>query len=352
MSLSLNQVERLDPRTSSDWLKLVQSYESGVFASPAWLRVLGKTYDFDVSAYVVRDSSGAVVAGIPYCEIDDIFGKRIVGLPFSDFSDPIVSSPEHWTLLSEALLAHQAPVTLRPLHNVLPLDDPNFDQVNKAKWHGLDLTPEVEELRANLHPQTRRGLNKSQREGVEIIGLDDLTGMRQFFELHLGIRKNKYRLLAQPYSFFANIWKCILQEQAGVLFAARYDGRFIAMAMFLAWKDTFHYKFSASLSEYLKLRVPDRLIWEGISYAKENGFSAFDMGLSDWDQTGLVEYKRKFNPQEKTISFLRHNPMNNSSAKNTNLRPWLPRATRLFTQPWIPDGLTEGAGAALYRYFT
>ena len=352
MSQRLDQVERLDPRTSPDWLKLVQNYESGVFSSPAWLRVLGKTYDFDVSAYVIRDPSGEVVAGIPFCEIDDIFGRRIVALPFSDFSDPIVASQDQWELLSQALLAHQTPVTLRPLHNAMPLDDANFVQVNKAKWHGLDLAPEMEELRSNLHPQTRRGLNKSHREGVEIIKLDDQASMRQFFELHLGIRKNKYHLLAQPYIFFANIWDCILQEQAGMLLAAKYDGRFIAMAMFLAWKDTLYYKFSASLSEYLKLRVPDRLIWEGISHAKERRFSVFDMGLSDWDQTGLVEYKRKFNPQEKTISFLRHTPVNNPSTKNSYLRPWLPRATRLFTQPWVPDVLTERAGSALYRYFT
>lgn len=48
---------------------------------------------------------------------------RIVSLPFSDFYDPLVENREDWNLLVGALLHNGHRLSLRCLHNEIPLYD-------------------------------------------------------------------------------------------------------------------------------------------------------------------------------------------------------------------------------------
>src|SRR6266403_132161 len=96
----------------------------------------------------------------------------------------------------------------------------------------------------------------------------------------------------------------------------------------------------------------DFLIWEGIQRGKERGFSYLDFGLSDIDQEGLVRYKRKFGTEEKTISFLRHEPNGPPAPAEKELRQLLGTLTNRFTDHLVPDLVTEKAGEDLYRLFT
>src|SRR6266513_5058236 len=74
----------VDPRTDPLWRSLVEKTESSVFHSPSWIRVLTDTYGWEASAYVIVDDAGEPRAGIPFCRITDMFGERIVALPFSE----------------------------------------------------------------------------------------------------------------------------------------------------------------------------------------------------------------------------------------------------------------------------
>ena len=84
----------IDPRTSPLWQTLVVKTESSVFHSPSWIQVLTDTYGWEASAYVIVDEAGEPCAGIPLCRIADMFGERIVALPFSDYCDPLIRDAE------------------------------------------------------------------------------------------------------------------------------------------------------------------------------------------------------------------------------------------------------------------
>jgi CelD/BcsL family acetyltransferase involved in cellulose biosynthesis len=159
-------------------------------------------------------------------------------------------------------------------------------------------------------------------------------------------------MLAQPYQFFENIWRHFIEQRAGFLLLARYQDQIIAGAMFLKWKETLYYKFTASASAALEHRPNDLILWEGIKRARESGCTAFDFGLSDWDQDGLIRFKRKFGTVEKTISFLRHSPARPARGEEQSIRDLLSALTQLFVDRTVPDAVTERAGECLYRYFT
>jgi CelD/BcsL family acetyltransferase involved in cellulose biosynthesis len=343
----------IDPQSDPLWQRLIERYESSAFHSPNWIRVLTATYGFPVQAYVITDTAGEPVAGLPFCRIEDIRGKRLVALPFSDYCDPLVGEADHWRLLLDKLLAEQVPFLVRPLHNSVALTDERLALVNKAKWHGIDLSPDLDTLWMNLHGSARRAIRKAEKNGIVVKAAESKEGLREFFELHLNVRKNKYRMLAQPYSFFENIWEQFIEKQNGLLLLARHRGEVIGGILFLEWKDEIYYKFNASAPSYLAHRPNDLLLWNGIKYAKEKGFAHLDFGLSDWDQEGLVRYKRKFASEEKTISFLRYEPNGATShtKPDTTMKHLLPQLTDLFTDESVPDAITEHAGDVLYRYF-
>jgi CelD/BcsL family acetyltransferase involved in cellulose biosynthesis len=341
----------IDPRTDVLWRKLVEEHESDAFHSPGWLRALGDTYDFDVRAYVLVDEAGQPVAGIPFGRIADIRGQRIVTLPFSDYCDPLVGKVEHWQRLIEPLLQEHSPFTIRCVHSSLPLEDERFTLVNKAHWHGMDLRPDLDALWSGLDSSARRAIRKAEKLGVVVHRAQEESTLRAFFEMHLGIRKYKYRLLAQPYRFFENIWRHCIQDGHGALLVAAYEGNLIGGALFLEWKDRLYYKFNASIQAELAVRPNDLVIWRGIQYGKAQGHTFLDFGLSDWDQDGLVRYKRKFATEEKTISFLRCSPNGGPTPQVQQVVTLLPQIIQLFTDEAVPDQVTEKAGDVLYQFF-
>ncbi|MEW5959595.1 MAG: GNAT family N-acetyltransferase [Chloroflexota bacterium] len=341
----------VDPRSDSRWQQLIQAHASDAFHTPGWLRVLAETYDLEIGAYILLAGTGQPVAGLPFGRIADLKGERLATLPFSDYCDPLVDEPEHWHCLVDRLLADHCPYTLRCLHNDLPLADSRLALVNRAKWHGLNLRPDLDTLWQGLPDTARRAINKAGRQGIGVRLAEDRADLRAFFELHLGMRKYKYRILAQPYRFFEHIWTHLIEKQHGCLLLATHQERVIAGILFLEWKNTLYYKFNASDPAYLSLRPNDLLIWQGIQYGQTRGYTCLDFGLSDWDQEGLVRYKRKFASTEKTISFLRHSP-NGASPQAEHLSRLLPQLTDLFTADSVPDHVTEQAGNVLYGLFS
>jgi lipid II:glycine glycyltransferase (peptidoglycan interpeptide bridge formation enzyme) len=340
----------LNPTTNPAWTALVAEHDSDVFHSPQWMRVLQRTYGFEPSAVVV-ERDGNPVAGMAFCEIRDICGNRVVSLPFSDSCDPLVADRAEWNEIVDTLQRLEHPVHVRVLHNGIPLGDPRFVPINRARWHGLDLDSGIDDLWAGIDAKARWGVRKARREGVTIRPAQGREELRRFFDLHIRTRKDKYGLLAQPYTFFENIWSEFVDDDRGVLMVALLDGVVIGGFFFLEWKGVMHYKFSASNPDFVNLRANELALWTAIEQGVAAGKRRIDFGLSDWDQDGLVRFKRKFATQEKTITTLRYEPPGSSSVERGEVSAVLSVVTRLLTDERVPNRITEEAGDELYRYF-
>jgi CelD/BcsL family acetyltransferase involved in cellulose biosynthesis len=331
---------------------LVDHTASSVFHSPDWIQVVAATYDLDIQAYVALDETGLPRAGIPFCRVEDFIGKRIVALPFSDYTDPLSDDSEQWNCLANTLLSEGCPVIIRCLHNSLPLADKRLIRTKQAKWHGLDLKSDLAILWSRLHDSSKRAIKKAEREGVMIRAASRKQELRAFFDLHLRVRKYKYRLLAQPYHFFEQIWQQFIEKGNGLLLLAIHQGELIGGTLLLVWKSTLYYKFNASAPEKLSHRPNDMLIWEGMKIGKARGYTCLDFGLSDEVQEGLVRFKRKFASEEKAISFVQYIPNELQIQQEREARGLLAQLTTLFTDELVPDCMTEMGGNVLYRFFT
>ena len=342
----------VNPVVDPLWERLVHLQRSDVFHSPGWLHILETTYGFEPHALVATGADNAPIAGVPYCRVEDMLGGRVVTLPFSDYCDPLVTSQDQWDLLAGRILSTQGPATLRCLHNQLPLHDARFTVHKRAKWHCVDLQSDPEVIWRRLAEPARRAIRKARQSGFTVRMADSEDDLRAFFTLHLNIRKRKYRLLAQPYRFFQAIWEHIMVPGAGRLMVACSGDEIVSGVLFLDWKDTLYYKFNASHPDYLMHRPNDLLMWEGIRYGVERGFTRLDLGLSDWDEEGLLRYKRKYATEEKTIWFLRGETGSSSNGRHVGqIRDLLSHLTDLLTDDSVSDDVTSRAGDLLYRFF-
>lgn len=351
----------INPLTDHRWARLISTQPSSIFHSPAWIRILVNTYGFDIKANILvsseDDGSADVpIGGLLYCTLADIRGQRISSLPFCDFLDPLAETFEQWQMLVEPLLDTQLLFKVRPLHSTLPLADNRFEKVNQARWHGLDLSGSIDELWNSFHGSVRTSVRKAEKNNVTLRIADSDDDLNAFFQLHVGVRKNKYRMVAQPYQFFENIWRELISAEHGRLYLAMHNDEVVAATIFLHWQDTLYYKFNASNPKMLWLNPNEPLLWEGIKYGKEIGCHHFDFGLSDWEQDGLNFYKRKFASNEKTIHFLQSSTaapqLKQGELENGNdVGVLLPKLTALFTDDTVPQDIAQKAGELLYRYF-
>lgn len=339
----------VEPCTDPGWASLAAGPSAGLFHSPPWLRALVDAYGFPLRAWIAADGAGKPAGGVAFCELDDLAGRRVVCLPFSDCADPLFASPAVWQVLFAHLRSAEVPVHLRCLFEdrVQPVE--GLSIAKQAPWHRISVTGNEDELWRRIAPPARRSIRRAERAGVEIRPLHGDADRDAFHCLHVALRKRKYRLLAQPARFLAALEHRFEAGSGWQSLAAELDGRMIAGTIYLRWGDVLYYKFNASEIDALAVRPNHLLVWAGMRLAKRLGCTALDLGPSRSDQPGLVRFKRSFGAEELRLRFLSWTPPGWRQAEPSGTHR-LREVVELLTSPELPDELTARGGAALYRF--
>jgi CelD/BcsL family acetyltransferase involved in cellulose biosynthesis len=340
----------VDPRSDPRWCELAATPGASLFTSPPWIAAICETYGFVPEGRVLVGQRGRAVDGLAWVRVSDARGDRLFSLPFSDRAEPFAGGAAEWDALVRDALASGLPLTVRSLDDAPVAGDPRFRLVGEAAWHGLPLTGALEEVHARASAGTRRNLRAAASNGLRTVAASDLESLRCLHRLHVGLRKRKYRMLAQPFSLFERIWSEFASRDGVLTVLAWVDDRPIAGALYLVWNDALYYKFGASIAEELPRRPNEAIHWTAIRWAKERGLRLLDWGLSDLDQPGLLRFKRKWGSVERRIVTLRAGgpPVDERGAE---LGEVLRDLTRLLTDDSVPDEIAAKAGAVLYRYF-
>jgi hypothetical protein len=326
---------------------LTNHHFGSLFTSPQWIEAVSRTYGLNLQASVsVRKNHQAAIL---FSHICDFRGERVVSLPFSDYCDPLVDDPDTWKELIEPLIAFNSPIRLRVLRNDLPGNYECFTLCKVAKWHGIDLGRNEDELWAGLSPQARQNIGHARRSGLVVRegrGIEDVQVMHK---MHCHTRKTKYRLLAQPLAFFENLYDMFRPDDGVTVLIAELSGTPLAALFLLQWRNILYYKFNASLDQ--GYRPNDLLIWQAMLLGRERGLAALDFGLSDLEQPGLVRFKRKYATEEQTIHYFEWRPQRPPDTCSEQSAEILHQIVRLLTDPSVPDEITRLAGEKFYRFF-
>jgi lipid II:glycine glycyltransferase (peptidoglycan interpeptide bridge formation enzyme) len=215
-------------------------------------------------------------------------------------------------------------------------------------FHQLDLRPDLEMLLGNCHKSsTQRKIQRAQREGLVYQEGSDETLLESFYRL-LVITRRRHRLPPQPKRWFRNLMESF-GESLKIRLALK-QGRPVAGMLTLRHKDTLIYKNGGSDARFHNLGAMHLLYWESIRDAKDLGLRTFDLGRTDAEQAGLIQFKDRWGAAQSTLQYTRFGVAGHSKhIFDQNGAGWkmrlLKKALAITPRTFLP-----GIGSFLYKH--
>ncbi len=341
-------IGHFNPLGTQQWQHAIEGLDGELFLSSRWLRVLVDTFELPLDG-IGYWSDDQLVTGVPYSHISDIRGDRIVVGPFSDFVLPPNMDVAKWTALADELTSRSVPVSLMTAIDSPVADDDRFKVSSTALRQVIALDGTLEDLSSRFSSMPKRMVKRSKQSDLEFGIAQSTDELREFFELHLGVRRHKYGLLCQPYELFERLWDEYVANGGGALVIGRHEGRVVGGCLLLTVGDVACYKYAASDPDFRREGVNHRVVYEAMRYGIDAGCSHLDLGRSSSDQPGLIDFKRRFGATDTVLGRFTWTP--DDYHPSDDAQALLGQLTQLLTDTDVPDSTTERAGALLYRYF-
>jgi CelD/BcsL family acetyltransferase involved in cellulose biosynthesis len=303
------KLHQLDPLKDPRWEDLLKWHPgASIFHSSAWLEALRSTYGYEPVVYTTTGPGKPLENGIPFCRIDSwVTGRRLVSLPFSDYCAPLVRDDNEllflaMSLAEEARKQRWRYIEMRPIESPA-MESPLIRPVAAYTLHRLDLRPDLDTLFANLHKSSiQRKIKRAQREGLTYQEGSTESIFDIFYQL-LAITRQRHRVPPQPRKWFQHLMERF-GEALKIRIASK-DGRPVAGMLTIRHKDTLVYKYGGSDIRFNNLGGMHLLYWNSIVDAKSCGLRTFDLGRTDFDQTGLITFKSRWGAAESNLLYLR-----------------------------------------------
>jgi hypothetical protein len=339
-------IKTLDPIDHPGWDEMLSSDDGYTFFhTSVWAKVLSETYSYRPVYFTLLDDN-RLLGLIPMMEVRSILGtRRGVSLPFTDYCDPVISSEFEMQDIIDVIkeYGHQ-----RGWESIEFRGGGFPDATTKSASfyrHILTLDPDIEQLFSRLKSNTRRNIRKAVREGIRVEIVTSVQAVDEYYRLHCMTRK-RHGVPPQPHSFFRKIHEHIIAKNLGFVILAYYEKTAVAGSIFFGFKDKAIYKFGASDIANQHLRPADLVMWEGIKWYAQNGYRSFCFGRTAMDNTGLRQFKSRWDAVEQVIDYFKYDlrqdvfTTEESLVKNSH--------QRIFRKMPIP--MLKVVGSLAYKY--
>ena len=273
-------------------------------------------------------------------------GRRGVSLPFSDFCNALLFDEGAQSFVQGELsgLARRKGWKFFELRGGTKPQDP---AVPFATFYGheIDLSQDAEQLFARFSSSVRGAIRKALKSGVVAEFSRSRESLSMFYELHLRTRR-RHGLPPQPFRFFLNIQKELIENNMGFVVVARMASRPIAAAVFFQTGNKALYKYAASDERYQQLRGNDLVLWQGIKFLTHEGTSTLHLGRTSLQNSGLRRFKLGWAVKEEILHYFRFDVAANSWLSNCASPGTLHR--KVFGR--LPLKLNQLAGTMIYPH--
>ncbi|MCD4744615.1 MAG: GNAT family N-acetyltransferase, partial [Desulfobacteraceae bacterium] len=154
--------------------------------------------------------------------------------------------------------------------------------------------PSLDKARARLSKSKKRQINKSLKNGAEIVHAENIDQVRSFYGILERLYREKVKKPLPDFNFFSRFFK---DKTLGNFLIVQLKGRVVGGIMCPVYKDTIYEWFVCGMDGEIKDVYPSVLAtWAPMTYAADNGLAYFDfMGAGRPDQDyGVRDFKSKF----------------------------------------------------------
>jgi len=335
-------MHRVDPRKQANWDDHLPAGAT-FFHTAAWVRVLAESYAYNPIYWITGDAPTTSI--LPMMEVcSAVTGRRGVSLPFTDAVPPIGVAPVE-DLVGEILAnGRQWRWKTVQFRGGMPFGETAVPSARHLE-HSLDLSPEPEDLFANLEGSVRRAVRKAEAAGVEARIEYGTDALNAFCRLN-ALTRREHGLPPQPDVFFRNVRRIVLDHDAGFVVIARINGRPVAASMFFHFGGNAVFKYGASDKRFQSLRANNLVMWHGILACREAGCHRLSLGRTEPGNEGLLRFKRGWGTVETALNYYTYSFDRNKLITDPDRLTG--RHNTLFR--WLPLPLLRLAGTLLYRH--
>lgn len=151
-----------------------------------------------------------------------------------------------------------------------------------------------EEVKKNLSKSKKRQIDKSLKEGAEIVSATNVDDVKEFYSLLKELYDTKVKKPLPDFTFFEKFYH---NKELGVFLLVKYNGKVVGGIMCPVYAGKIYEWYIGGKDEEYKNINPSVLAtWAPIDYALKNGLKCFDFmgaGKPDADY-GVREFKSKF----------------------------------------------------------
>ena len=289
------------------WSEFISGHpDASVIHNPKWMEFLVSCYGYVPHSLIALDETKQILAYLPLLEVSSwLTGHRVIGLPFSDFCAPILSTNINMSDFIQSLQAwrRERKWPYITIHWPLPVGQEGVYETDRFFRHTTKLAKDPDQVFRNFSKsQVQRSIGLSEKRGVTVRTGKTWEFMDSYYSLHVQTRK-RLGVPAQPLRFFRLLWERLISQDLGFILLAYQANQLLAGAVFLHDNKTLTYKFGASDSRFWNLRPNHQIFWRAILWGCENGYDVFDWGRTDIDNPSLCDFKRGWASDEQVLSY-------------------------------------------------
>src|SRR4051794_34504133 len=330
------------------WTDFVAGHpQASCFHQPAWLTTLSEAYGFRARVAVQRNPDGTLLAGAPLVEVRRPIGaRRWSCLPFSDECAPLAAPGQSVADLLMGVDALRRARGVADLEVRTGLDLAGTSTRQVAVTHALSLSA-TSDGAVPYRPKSsvRRHIATAARLGVHVDVAGSAADVTEtYYRLHVQTRRRQ-GVPPQPRRYFRVLWKKMLEPGHGFVLIARHGGQAVAGAVYLLGGRTVTYKYGASDAAVWSLRPNHAVMAQAIAWAGAQGYTTFDFGRTDLDNSGLMQFKESWGARRRPLYYTSFSQL---SAHHGG-PPAMPGLVTAVIRR-SPTVVCRGLGELLYRY--
>lgn len=309
-SSGMQPVDCINPLACELWDEIVGRFpHSTVFHTRAWAQLLHDSYGY-FPLYGIRRVGKDIAAVLPMMEVKSrLTGKRGVSLPFTDYCDPLVSSPGDEANL---FIQYQNMAVSRSWKYIEYRTGPGalLEHAPAAPFclHTIDLgSGDLDHIYRQFKLRTRRNISKSDSPDLTLSVSDTREALEGFIRLHTITRKH-HGVPPQPRYFFENLYRLFIGTGRGIIVQAHHKARVVAANVYLHDGNKAVYKYGASDRQYLHLNASYSVMWRAIQWYTDRGAQELSLGRTHVENEGLMQFKNGWGAKLSPISYFLYIP--------------------------------------------
>jgi lipid II:glycine glycyltransferase (peptidoglycan interpeptide bridge formation enzyme) len=250
-----------------------------------------------------------LTGGLVFCRVKSwLTGARLVSLPFSDHCEPLTQTNEELQAIVQQLkrLVTRENWSYFEVRPTAPqaLESVGFHPASTYLLHAVDLSRDRDTIFRSLHKDcVQRKIRRAERESLEYHSGNSEELLLKFYQLLIKTRR-RHGLPPQPKSWFRHLSRSFGEKLQ--FRVASHQGAPVAAILTLKHRETITYKYGASDSQWNKLGGTALLFWRTIEEAKAEGMRQLELGRSDPNNQGLIEFKNHWSTESSSLNYWRY----------------------------------------------